>query len=202
MKAHPVFARLWDSMVRLGGKAEREHRVELIGGATGRALEIGAGTGLNFKLYHGDVRVVAIEPEPTMARSARERSEQASARVLLLRASGEDLPFSDGAFDTVICCYVLCTIPDADRACAEILRVLAPGGRLLLYEHVRSSRERAARWQDRMRPVWRWCGAGCNPNRNTVATLRRAGFEVEVRSFRLGPPSPVRPHVLGVARPA
>jgi SAM-dependent methyltransferase len=200
MKAHPVFAKLWDQIVRLGGKQELRNRSELIEGAEGRVLEIGAGTGLNFKLYRPPNRVFAIEPEPNMAGKAAARAREASAPVALARASGERLPFRGGVFDTVVFCYVLCTIPDAALAAAEARRVLKPGGRVLLYEHVRSPKRLGAKWQDRILPVWRFFGAGCNPNRDTVSTMQRAGFQVEVRRFNLGPPSPVRPHILGVAR--
>lgn len=195
-----MFARLWDSIVKLGGRPERAHREELIGLALGRVLEVGAGTGLNFKLYGPQASVVALEPEPTMVERARDHAREAVARVRVLRGSGEALPFAEGSFDTAICCYVLCTIPDPRRAVEEIRRVLAPGGRVLLYEHVRSSRPLGARWQDRLTPLWRFFGAGCHPNRDTVAALREGGFEVDVRRFDLGPPSPVRPHVLGAAR--
>lgn len=196
-----MFARFWDSIVRLGGREEREHRRELIGGARGRVLEVGAGTGLNFELYGPDAAVIAIEPEPNMAGRATKRAAEAAVPLRVLRASGERLPFEDATFDTVIFCYVLCTIPDAALAAAEARRVLLPGGRVLVYEHVRSGRPGGARWQDRFTPLWRRFGAGCNPNRDTVGTLRAVGFDVDVRSFNLGPPSPVRPHVLGEARP-
>lgn len=201
MKDHPVFARVWDRIVRLGGQPELRNREELIAGAKGRVLEIGAGTGLNFRLYGSALEVLAIEPEPNMAARALDRARNASARVTLLRASAEQLPFEDHSFDTVVLSLVFCTIPNPRRAAAEIARVLAPGGEVRLYEHVRSPRPRGAIWQDRFTPVWRFFGGGCHPNRDTVSTLRSAGFEVDVRSFDLGPPSPARPHVLGVARP-
>jgi ubiquinone/menaquinone biosynthesis C-methylase UbiE len=201
VKEHPVFARFWDRIVRLAGKPELENRQELLQGASGRVLELGVGTGLNFRLYGSQVEVFGIEPEPNMLRQALDRATRAPVRVRLLRASAEELPFRAGAFDTVIASLVFCTIPDAAKAAGEVRRVLAPGGQLLIYEHVRSPRPRGARWQDRFTPVWRFCGGGCNPNRDTVATLRDAGFEVGVRSFNLGPPSPARPHVLGTARP-
>jgi ubiquinone/menaquinone biosynthesis C-methylase UbiE len=202
MKAHPVFARVWDRIVRLGGQEERRNREELIGGAQGRVLEIGAGTGLNFKMYGPPTSVFAIEPEPNMALRAGVRAREAGVPVRLSRASGERLPFRDGVFDTVVFCYVLCTIPDAALAAAEARRVLKPGGRALLYEHVRSPKRFGARLQDRLLPVWRFFGAGCHPNRDTVSMLESVGFEVEVRRFNLGPPSPVRPHIFGVGRPS
>ena len=201
MKAHPVFARVWDTLVRLGGEEEKENRVELLREAEGRVLEVGAGTGLNFALYPLDVeRVVAIEPEPSMGVRARDRARRAPVPVSVLRGDAEALPFADGSFDSVVACLVLCTVMDPTRTAAEIRRVLRPGGELRLYEHVRSTSPRAARWQDVAERPWGFVGAGCHPNRDTVATLRAAGFEVDVRRVSVGPPSPVRPHVLGSAR--
>jgi SAM-dependent methyltransferase len=198
VKDHPLFARAWDWIVRLGGKQEMEHRAQLVAGSRGRVLEFGAGTGLNLELYPEDARVVAMEPEPTMARRARERARRSRASVRVLRGSAEALPFADDTFDTAVACYVFCTIPDPLLGASEVRRVLRPQGRLLLYEHVRSEHPRWALWQDRFTPPWRFFGAGCHPNRDTLATLRAAGFDLEVRSFSLGPPSPVRPHVFGV----
>jgi len=201
VKPHPIFARAWDAVVWLGGSTEQEHRRELIAGAHGRVVEFGAGTGLNLKMYPRGVTVLAMEPEPTMARTAFRRARQAVADVHVLRGSAEAMPFRDGTFDTAVACYVFCSIGDPRWAADEVRRVLRPEGALLLYEHVRSPHPRAAEWQDRLTPVWRRIGAGCHPNRDTVRTLEAAGFEVEVRPASYGPPTPVRPHILGVARP-
>jgi ubiquinone/menaquinone biosynthesis C-methylase UbiE len=202
VKEHPVFARIWDTMVRLGGREEKENRIELLREAHGRVLEIGAGTGLNFRLYPLDVeRVVAVEPEPTMASRALQRARSADVPVSVVRAAAEALPFPDGTFDTIVSCLVLCTVKDPRGAVSELRRVLRPGGEVRVYEHVRSSDQRGARWQDLAERPWGFVGAGCHPNRDTVATLRAAGFEVDVRRLPVGPPSPVRPHVLGSARP-
>lgn len=201
MNAHPVFARVWDTIVRLGGRPEMEHRRELIDGVRGRVLEFGAGTGVNFRLYPRGVTVVAMEPEPTMARKALARARHIAAPVHVLRGSAEALPFPDATFDSAVACYVFCSIRDPRWAADEVRRVLRPDGVLFVYEHVRSQNPRAARWQDRVTPIWRWFGAGCHPNRDTVHILEGAGFDVDVHLADYGPPTPVRPHVLGVARP-
>jgi ubiquinone/menaquinone biosynthesis C-methylase UbiE len=201
VKGHPVFARVWDSVVRLGGRSELEHRKELVSAARGRVLEVGAGTGLNLRLYPRGVSVVALEPEPTMAGRAHERARRAPVPVHVLRGSAEALPFPDASFETVVACLVFCTIPDPAMGASEVRRVLRPGGELRVYEHVRSPYPRGARWQDRVTPIWRWFGAGCHPNRDTVGLLRAAGFVMDVRPVSFGPPVPVRPHVLGTARP-
>jgi ubiquinone/menaquinone biosynthesis C-methylase UbiE len=200
VKAHPIFARAWDTIVSLCGRREQEYRDELVRGVRGRVLEVGAGTGLNLDRYGPDVEVVAVEPEPTMAGRASDRGATARASVRVLRASAEDLPFPDGTFDAVVACYVLCSVGDQARAIEEIRRVLGPGGELRVYEHVRSDHPAWATVQDVVTPVWRRFGCNCHPNRDTAAALRAAGFDVEVREFPFAPP-PVRPHVLGVARP-
>lgn len=201
MKAHPVFARAWDSVVRLGGKPEQAHRNQLVAGLRGRVLEVGAGTGLNLERYRGDVTVVAVEPEPTMARKASVRARQAAVPVRVVRGVAEALPFPDDTFDAVVACYVLCSVLDQRRAIGELRRILRPGGEVRVYEHVRSGHPGWARVQDLLTPAWHRFGCNCHPNRDTVAALRAGGFDVEVRPFSFGPPAPVRPHVLGVARP-
>jgi ubiquinone/menaquinone biosynthesis C-methylase UbiE len=201
VKAHPIFARTWDHIVRLGGRTERAHRGELIGRISGTVLEIGAGTGLNLALYPPGVRVIAVEPEPTMARMAARRARRAGASASVLRGAAESLPFPDATFDAVVACYVLCSVADPARALKEVSRVLRPGGEVRVYEHVRSTGPRAAFLQDLVTPLWHRVGCNCHPNRDTVAALRQAGFEVELRPASYGPPTPVRPHVLGVARP-
>jgi ubiquinone/menaquinone biosynthesis C-methylase UbiE len=201
VKEHPIFARMWDTVVRLGGRPEQEHRAELVRGVRGRVLEVGAGTGLNFARYRRGGEVVAVEPEPTMAAKAAGRARRAAASIRVLRAVAEALPFADRSFDAVVACYVLCSVADQDRAIGELRRVLRPGGEIRVYEHVRSSHPRWARVQDAITPLWRRVGCNCHPNRDTAAALESAGFRVEVREFSFGPPAPVRPHVLGVARP-
>jgi ubiquinone/menaquinone biosynthesis C-methylase UbiE len=201
VKAHPVFARVWDHVVRLGGRTELDHRKKLVHGLAGTVLEIGAGTGLNLALYEPGPNVVAVEPEPTMARTAAGRARRARTTASVLRGVAEELPFRDGSFDAVVACYVLCSVADPSRAIAELGRVLVPGGEIRVYEHVRSTEPWAAWMQDVVTPLWHRCGCNCHPNRDTVGALRDAGFEVEVRPASYGPPTPVRPHVLGVARP-
>lgn len=200
MRSHPIFARAWDVLMRLAPAHEKRNRDELVGSATGTVLEVGAGTGVNFQRYRRAGLVVAVEPEPTMARRAHRRAGQATVPVRVLRGVGEALPFQDGVFDTIVACNVLCSVTDPGRAAAELRRVLRPRGTVRFYEHVRSLSPSAGRMQDRIQPLWSRMAAGCHPNRDPVAVLKRAGFEVRYRRVSVGPVSPVRPHVLGIAR--
>jgi ubiquinone/menaquinone biosynthesis C-methylase UbiE len=199
MKSHPVFARAWDVLMRVAPLQEKQNRRELVAPATGAVLEVGAGTGVNFELYEGARRVVALEPEPTMARRARRRAAEAEVPVGVLRGVAEALPFRDAVFDTVIACNVLCSVADPAGAATELRRVLRPRGTVRFYEHVRSLSPAAGRLQDAVQPVWSAIAAGCHPNRDPVATLGQAGFVVRYRRLSVGPVSPVRPHVLGSA---
>jgi SAM-dependent methyltransferase len=208
-----VFAALYDRML-----AESEAngltamRAGLLAQAQGRTLEIGAGTGLNLAHYPAAVTELTLsEPEAPMAARLQRRVAAAtgaatpssgrvrSARVV--RAPAETLPFGDGAFDTVVATLVLCTVADPARTLAEIDRVLAPGGRLLFLEHVRSADPVRARWQDRLVPLWRRLGHGCVCNRRTEALIAGSPLEIErVEETRIPKAAPiVRPAIVGSA---
>jgi ubiquinone/menaquinone biosynthesis C-methylase UbiE len=108
--------------------------------ARGDVLELAAGTGRNFAYYAADVRLTAIELSPAMLELARRRARDAGREVDLRLGDAQALQFPDTSFDTVTCTLALCTIPDDRAAVAEAKRVLRPGGRLVLLEHVRSPR--------------------------------------------------------------
>ena len=110
--------------------------------ATGRTLEVGVGTGANVGHYPPDVELIGIDPSAGMLAEAGEKAARSKAGapvVELLLADVGDLPFEDGTFDSVVATYVLCCVPDLPLALTEIVRVLRPGGQLLLADHVRST---------------------------------------------------------------
>ncbi len=159
-------------------------RAELLAGARGRTLEIGGGTGHNLPHYTQAVtELVVTEPDPFMAKRLRSHveTEPPVVPVEVVEAPGEALPFEDASFDSVVSTLVFCTVDDPSRAAAEVKRVLAPGGQLLLLEHVRNTEsEKSARWQDRLERPWGWFAGGCHPNRDTAATLTSAGFALDL----------------------
>jgi ubiquinone/menaquinone biosynthesis C-methylase UbiE len=108
--------------------------------ARGDVLELAAGTGRNLEHYPADVRLTAIELSPAMLELARRRAGALDRDVDLRVGDAQALDFADQRFDTVTCTLGLCTIPDDRGAVAEARRVLRPGGRMLLLEHVRSPR--------------------------------------------------------------
>ena len=116
-----------------------EHRGWVCSQATGATLEVAIGTGLNLPHYPPDVRLTGIDLSPEMLELARRRAAELQMTVELRLADAQDLPFPDAAFDSVVCTYGLCSVPDEVRTIAEMDRVLAPGGSLLLVDHIRSS---------------------------------------------------------------
>ena len=200
-KSHPVFARVYTWLSpREDAAGQDENRRELLAGAQGRALELGAGNGLNFHHYPPTVdRVVAVEPEPYLRARAVEAASGAQVPVEVIEGTDDPLPFADDSFDVAVACLVLCSVPDQARALAELRRVLRPGGELRFYEHVIASHPRRARifrLVDRS-GVWRHVAAGCHVARDTGAAIEGAGFEVErVRRLSFNG----LPHILGVAR--
>jgi ubiquinone/menaquinone biosynthesis C-methylase UbiE len=208
MKGHRFFAAVYDRLMAANEEAGMsDKRADLLAGARGRTLELGAGTGLNLEHYPDSVsELLLTEPDPHMAKRLRGRVELAGRpfAVEVVEAGAEQLPFAEASFDTVVSTLVFCTIPDPDRAAAEVARVLRPEGSLLLLEHVRSEEPRTARWQDRLERPWGWFAAGCHPNRDTSATLS-SRFDVSALDDDTCPgtvPPLVKPLLRGAARPA
>jgi ubiquinone/menaquinone biosynthesis C-methylase UbiE/predicted ester cyclase len=106
--------------------------------AEGEVLELAAGTARNLPFYSADVKVTGVELSPEMAELGRRRAAELGREIDMQVGDATDLPFPDESFETVVCTYGLCTIPDDGAAVREAKRVLRPGGRILLAEHVRS----------------------------------------------------------------
>jgi len=197
------FTALYDSMLKsTEEEGLRDMRRETLSRASGRTIDLGAGTGANLGLYPDSVtELVLAEPDPHMLRRLHPKAEEAGVDAEIVEAGAERLPFEDSSFDTAIFTLVLCTVPDPAAALAEAARILKPGGRLLFVEHVRSEDSGLARWQDRLERPWRFFGDGCHCNRDTVATIEAAPFTVEGVDKTELPKSPpiVRPLVRGSA---
>ncbi len=176
----------------------------LVPQAQGRVLEVGMGTGRNLPFYDRQrvSLVVGVDPAMQMHRLAQRRSRQAGIAVELMGLSAEHLPATDASFDTVVCTYTLCSIPDPLQALHEMRRVLVPGGRLLFCEHGRAPDETVRRWQDRLQPLWGALAGGCHLGRDVPALLEAAGFAATMQSAYLAGPRPMTFHYWGHAQAA
>lgn len=154
--------------------------------ARGRVLEVAIGTGLSLAHYPADVAVTGVDLSPEMLAQARDRAAELGRDVELLEGDAERLPVDDASYDTVVCALGLCSIPDPARAIGEMRRVLVPGGRLLLLDHVESSAAplRGLQWLVE-RVTIRF--AGEHFTRRQLPLVRRAGFDVvEVARLKAG----------------
>jgi ubiquinone/menaquinone biosynthesis C-methylase UbiE len=154
--------------------------------ARGRVLEVGVGTGRSLPHYPADVTVTGIDLSPAMLAVARRRAADLGREADLRVGDAGHLPFDDAVFDTAVCALSLCTIPDPTAAIAEMKRVLAPGGRLLLLDHIGSTWPPlyALQWLlDRLTVRI----AGEHFTRRQLPLVRAAGFEiVEVERLKAG----------------
>lgn len=151
-------------------------RSELIPEAAGNVLELGIGSGLNLPFYRRGVHVTGVDPSRELQAYAREVALAHTVDVEFFSQSAETLPFENASFDTAVITWSLCSIGEPLAALGEVRRVLKPGGRLIFAEHGRSPESKVAKWQDRLNPVWRKIGGGCNLNRRPDESMRQTGF--------------------------
>ena len=126
----------YDKQMRFYDRLLADSRPWVCGQATGHALEVAIGTGLNLPFYPAAVELTGTDLSPGMLGVAQTRARQLGRMVDLREADAQALPFPDACFDTVVCTFSLCAIPDERRAVSEMTRVLCPGGLLLLADHV------------------------------------------------------------------
>jgi ubiquinone/menaquinone biosynthesis C-methylase UbiE len=164
----------------------KDSRAWVCSRAEGETLEVGVGTGLNLPFYSGAVRLTGIDLSPAMLAIARQQASHLDHPAELREADAQALPYPDESFDTVVCTFSLCAIPDDRRAVAEMYRVLRPAGRLLLADHVAGSS-----WP--VRAVQRLIEFVTIPTggehflRRPSTLLRAQGFEIEQQErFKLG----------------
>jgi ubiquinone/menaquinone biosynthesis C-methylase UbiE len=186
--------RIWDRLAPRYDKVVRvPERLLFAGGrewvcgrARGEVLEISIGTGRNLPLYASDVRLTGIDISTRMLEIARTRAAQLGLDVVLSVGDAQALELHDESFDTVVCTLALCSIPDARAAVAEMRRVLRPGGRALLLEHVRSPRPVVQMIQRALEPLTLWL-EGDHLVREPLELLEAEGFEIdEVERSKLG----------------
>jgi ubiquinone/menaquinone biosynthesis C-methylase UbiE len=154
--------------------------------ANGEVLEVAVGTGLNFDAYPPEVRLTGIDLSDQMLAIARARAGELGREVELRQGDAHALPFADATFDTVVCTFGLCAIPDIDAALDEMTRVVKPGGKLILVDHVASS-SRVARGVQRVLEVITVPMASEHFLRRPLANVRHRPFTIEqAERFKLG----------------
>lgn len=178
--------RVWDTFAPRYDRAMRFcERVQFGGGrqwacsrATGEVLEVAVGTGLNFPFYPADARLTGVDLSTRMLALARSRATELGREVDVREGDAQALPFPDASFDSVVCTLSLCAIPDERAALAQMWRVLRPGGRLQLLDHV-GSNWWPVRAGQRLIEVFTVRSAGEHQTRRPLPLVRAAGFTID-----------------------
>jgi len=178
-----VFATVYDPVMYWAEKRFlAERRQYLLQHAKGTVLEIGAGTGVNFPYYPENTKVFALEPSAPMMKKAQESMPE-KADIQLLNAGIDDKMvlenISPESLDAIVCTLVLCTVPNLNNALERCLHLLKPGGKMLVFEHIKARSNKWAKVQQAATPLWKVLAEGCHLNRATDALLLDYGFQVK-----------------------
>ncbi|OFZ87412.1 MAG: phospholipid methyltransferase [Betaproteobacteria bacterium RBG_16_66_20] len=163
-----------------GLKPNMRQREKVVPRARGRVLEIGIGSGLNLPYYDSAKvsKLWGLDPSPEMTRMAKRTAGSLPFEVEFIGLPGDEIPLADHSVDTVVVTYTLCTIPDTTPALRQMNRVLRPGGELIFCEHGAAPDASVRRWQDRLNPIWKQLGGGCNLNRPIPMLIEAGGFRI------------------------
>ena len=157
-----------------------ECHCRLIAAAKGRVLEIGFGSGLNAPFYDASQieHLYALEPNEQIRKLARKRVSSLGFNLEWLDLPGEEIPLADESVNTVLVTFSLCTIVGVEKALAGMRRVLKPDGKLVFLEHGAAPDASVRRWQNRLNPIWKRIGGGCNLNLPIPSLLEQAGLKI------------------------
>ncbi len=164
-----------------GLKPSMRQREKVVPQAHGRVLEVGIGSGLNLPYYDSEkvTKIWGLDPSPEMIEMASQAAKPVPFDVEFIGLPGEEIPLENNSVDTVVVTYTLCTIPETLPALMQMKRVLRPGGELVFCEHGAAPDASVRRWQNRLNPIWKRLGGGCNLNRPIPDLLEAGGFQVK-----------------------
>lgn len=178
------------------------YKRRLFAGLKGLVVEIGPGTGINFNYLPKGTQWLGVEPNAAFHKGLLQQGVEKGIDAKLVSGDATHIPIADNSADAVVCTLVLCSVNDPVKAVAEIKRVLKPGGKLVLIEHVAAPRGTGLRIaQNLSNPFNRLMADGCNCNRETWTTIEQGGFsEVSLSHERIkGTMKLHAPHIMGYA---
>jgi phosphatidylethanolamine/phosphatidyl-N-methylethanolamine N-methyltransferase len=178
-----AYDRFMAPLERLGLRVWRQ---QLLRHVKPPVLEVGIGTGASLRWYNGHSPLAAIDREGEMAWAARERALALGSQTAIVQMDAQYLGFPDAAFASAVTNLVFCSVVDPVRELSQIRRVLRPGGRLYMLEHVRPDHPILGLLADLLNVPWHAFTQECHLNRRTADSAVAAGFKLEVVEKRLG----------------
>ena len=161
----------------INDKLYRDIKKELFNDIRGTVVEIGPGTGINFRYLPRNIEWIGIEPNEAFHESTLNAARKQIVKSNMLNSSAENILLPEETADIVISTLVLCSVPDQKKVIAETKRILKKNGRLIFIEHVADRKKTFRRTaQDILNPLNRFIADGCNCNRETWKEIEQAGF--------------------------
>ena len=162
------------------------HRENLIQELEGKILDVGCGTGANFKYFNDRAEVIAIEPSEFMLKKAKDKfPNKDNIKIYNLGANDKELVniIKPNSLDYVVCTLVLCTISNPKEALNRFSKLLKPHGKLILLEHIHSDKNINRFLQTLINPICKRIGDGCHLNRNTDLLIKESKFQLEEEKY-------------------
>lgn len=167
-------------------------RSQLVPLASGDVFELGCGGGINQQFY--DAAAISsycgIDPGAKLLEYTKAEAEKKGWQADIRDGVGEDIPFEDACFDTVVCTFTMCSVQEQSQVVREMRRILRPGGKLLFLEHGRAPDAAVAKWQDRIEPIWKPIAGGCHLTRPITSAVTEGGFAVKQLGQKYVPKTP------------
>ncbi|WP_336986367.1 class I SAM-dependent methyltransferase [Altererythrobacter aquiaggeris] len=160
--------------------------------ASGRVFELGCGGGINQAFYDSNAvtHFAGIDPGGKLPEYAKAAAVAKGWEADIRDGVGEDIPFGNDIFDSVVCTFTLCSVQDQAQVLREMRRILKPGGQLLFLEHGRAPDAKVAKWQNRIEPFWKPVAGGCHLTRPVTSAVAAGGFQVEPMGAKYVPKTP------------
>ncbi|HUD03981.1 MAG TPA: methyltransferase domain-containing protein [Candidatus Paceibacterota bacterium] len=162
-------------LVRSGDRVDKilnDKKVSLFSGIGGKTLEIGAGIGVNARYFSDKSNLIALEPNHYFQSYLVNKY----SKVIISSAEKIDLP--NNSIDNVISSLVLCSVSNESKVISEIYRILKPGGKYYLIEHIPSDKYWLKIFQRFFSPIYQFFGDGCHPERDIVKEVNKSSFNI------------------------
>lgn len=184
-----LFAKIYDPFMKSFELKIEKDRYEMLHDLNGQVLDVGSGTGVNFKYFNKNVQVLAVEPSKEMQEKSIEKIGSKNIKLLNFGVNDNRLidKIEEKSLDAIVCTLVLCTIPNPEKAIENFKIWLKPAGKLIIIEHVHSDNNFQSKLENILNPIWKKIAEGCNLNRKTEELILEKGFIAkESSSFKLG----------------